>query len=70
MKKSLGHHPDRCTDVPGDPMDWDVHQLVHQVERDTLGELGIIKDAFDRPFGNIANPNNLPPRRSYGYDKF
>ncbi len=65
MPKSLGHHPDRIHDRPGDPMDWTTHQVVHQGERDALGNLGIRKDAFDRPFGNDFNPDNLPIRRSY-----
>ncbi|MFH1314943.1 MAG: hypothetical protein ABIH67_00940 [Candidatus Uhrbacteria bacterium] len=46
-------------------MDWFTHQVVHQGERDALGNLGIRGDAFDRGFGNVANPSNLPPRRCY-----
>ena len=66
--KSLGHHPDRITDRPGDPMDWHTHQEIHQAERDALGDLGIRRDAFDRAFGNTVNPDNLPNRRPYGFD--
>lgn len=64
----LGHHPDRMTNRPGDKMDWDTHQAIHQSERDALAELGIRRDAFDRAFGNQINPGNLPPRRPYGND--
>lgn len=69
-KMSLGHHPDRCTDRPGVPVDWDTHQEIHRGERDVLGELGIRKDAFDRGFGNTVNPDNLPPRRPYGHNQY
>lgn len=62
---SLGHHPDRIHDRPGDPMDWQTHQAVHWGERQALENLGIRKDAFDRAWGN-KNAENLPARRSYG----
>ncbi|MBT6573428.1 hypothetical protein HOM83_00135 [Candidatus Falkowbacteria bacterium] len=65
---SQGHHPDRMTNVPGDVMDWDTHQAVHEGEREALGDLGIRQDAFNTGFGNEINPDNLPPRRTYGND--
>ena len=68
MARSLGHHPDRMTNRPGDPMDWDTHQAVHQAESDALSDLGINGKAFDLPLGNTANPANVPPRRPYGND--
>jgi len=66
MLPSLGHHPDRIHSRPGDPMDWQTHQAVHQGERDALGNMGIRQDAFNRAFGNEFNPGNLPERRQYG----
>jgi hypothetical protein len=70
MSKSLGHHPDRMTDVPGDKMDWATHQAIHEAERQVLREQGIRQDAFDRALGNVENQSNLPPRRPYGSDKY
>lgn len=61
---SLGHHPDRIHDRPGDSVDWITHQEIHRGEREALGQLGIRKDAFDRAFGN-AKADNLPARRQY-----
>ena len=65
---SLGHHPDRMTNVSGDPMDWDTHQVVHQGEREVLESMGLNQQAFNTGFGNEFNPDNLPPRRVYGND--
>ncbi len=66
INNGLGHHRDRCHDVPGEKMNWHVHQEIHNQEKIALNDMGLPGNAFDRAYGNIMNPNNLPPRRQYG----
>lgn len=66
QNNGLGHHADRCHNVPGEKMDWHVHQEIHNQEKIALNDLGLPGNAFDKAYGNIMNPNNLPPRRQYG----
>ena len=62
---SLGHHPNRIHDVPGDPMPWPVHQEIHRGEREALHDLGLPQNSFNIAPGNIMNEDNLPLRRQY-----